>query len=361
MYSNETSGNIDSGIRIESWGVLDDREVYLFTIINSRGNMVRLTNYGGTLVSVIVPDKDGLPADVVLGYDSLFGYVSGSSYFGSTVGRYANRISNASFELNGRHYELAANDGKNHLHGGIRGFDKYVWDAETIGCNSVKLSLKSPADDEGYPGSLDVSVIFTFSDDNELKIDYSAVSDRATPVNLTNHAYFNLAGHSSGTISGHVLSINAGTFLEIDEECIPTGEVLQAGGTPMDFSSSSQIGEGLSCNHEQLLFGKGYDHNWLLDTNGDIGTLAAKVTEPVSGRSLEVYTTMPGIQFYSGNYVYEPTGKGKNGAGYEKRSGLCLETQYYPDSLKHPEFPSPILQAGRLYRHSTIYKFSFTA
>ncbi len=348
-------------IRENIWGTLDGKKVFLYSFVNSSGAGMSVTNYGGTLVSVSVPDKNGKLSDVVLGYESLEGYMAGNSYFGATIGRYANRIEDAGFELNGRYYRLAANDGKNHLHGGLKGFDSVVWEPEIVdrgGVESLKLTYSSPAGEEGYPGNLDATVIYSFTDNNELRMDYSAVSDKATPVNLTNHSYFNLSGHNSKNMLNHRIFIDAGAFLAISSECIPTGEILPVAGTPMDLTRPAVIGDGIASSHEQIIYGEGYDHNWLLNNHGDITRKAAELFDPKSGRVLEVYTTKPGLQFYSGNFINETARTGKNRAKYEKWGGLCLETQYYPNSMKHTHFPSPILQAGQVYRHSTIYKFA---
>jgi len=340
----------------------DGKEVKLFVLENSNGVTVKIMNYGGIIVSIHVPDKNGAFDDVTLGYDNLNDYIQkgGTYYFGALIGRHANRIEDARFELNGIEYSLYKNDGENHLHGGLKGFDKVVWDAEIVQSNNeehLQLSYRSKDGEEGYPGNLDVRVTYTLTNDNAIKIEYFAVSDKDTVVNLTNHAYFNLSGHASGDILEHQLMINADRFTLINDQCIPTGEIKEVKGTPMDFTSLTPIGPGLLSGYEQIDFGKGYDHNWVLNVSGKGPEKAAELYDPKSGRVMEVLTTKPRIQFYSGNFIKENEA-GKDGARYNKRSGLCLETQYFPNALKHKHFPSPILRAGERYQHTTIYKFS---
>jgi Galactose mutarotase and related enzymes len=335
----------------------DGTEVYIFTLKNCNGMTAEITNFGGIVARLFVPAKDGKLDDVVLGYDNLNGYLKHGPYFGAIVGRHANRIEDAKFEINGVEYRLNANDGKNHLHGGLKGFDKAIWQPEVIekdSNESLQLTYRSRDGEENYPGNLDVKVIYTLTDENALNIDYFAVSDKDTVVNLTNHSYFNLSGHKSGNISNHKLMINADEFTPINSECIPTGEIRSVKGTPMDFTTLSLIGPGLESGYKQIDCGHGYDHNWVL--NGEGLKKAAEVVDENSGRVMEVYTTMPGVQFYSGNFLEETEGC-KDGAVYRKRAGLCLETQYFPNALKHRDFPSPILRAGELYRHTTVYKF----
>jgi aldose 1-epimerase len=334
-------------------------EVYIYTLSNSGGVTAEIINYGGIIVSLHVPDKNGKLEDVVLGFDNLEQYLKGHPYFGTIVGRFANRIENAEFEINGIKYSLLKNDGENHLHGGAKGFDKVLWQAEIVkkaGNECLQLFYRSADGEEGYPGNLDVKVAYTLKEDNELVIDYFAVSDKDTPVNLTNHSYFNLTGHGAGEISKHELKLYADRFTAIDDQCTPTGEIRDVKGTPMDFTKLTPIGPGLVCGDEQIVFGGGYDHNWVLNTGGKSLGKAAELYDPVSERLMEVYTTKPGIQFYTGNFL-DGSLTGKDGAVYKKRSGLCLETQYFPNSLKHKHFPSPILKAGEEYRHTTIYKF----
>lgn len=334
-------------------------EVYLFSLSNSNGIKVDITNYGGIIVSIFVPNRNGVFDDIVLGYDQLDEYLKKSPYFGALIGRCANRIENSEFGLNGKKYDLYRNDGSNHLHGGLKGFDKAVWETEVVerdGSESLQLTYRSMDGEEGYPGNLDVTVVYTLTYDNALKIDYFAVSDKDTVVNLTNHTYFNLSGHASGDILKHRLMINADKFTAINKECIPTGEIRSVKGTPMDFTKLKQIGDGILSGYEQIVCGGGYDHNWVLNTSGESHEKAVELVDENSGRVMEVYTTKPGIQFYSGNFL-NGSEVGKGGAVYNKRNGLCLETQYFPNALKCKHFTSPILRAGKEYRHTTIYKF----
>ncbi len=337
----------------------DGTEIYLYKLSNKNKMSVGIINYGGIIVSIEVPDRDGYIDDVNLGYDNLEQYLEIGQYFGAIIGRHGNRIENAEFDLNGITYRLAKNDGNNHLHGGKRGFDKVVWQAEPIekdGVQALQLSYLSPDGEENYPGNLDVKVTYTLTDDNSLRIDYFAVSDKDTVVNLTNHAYFNLSGHGSGDILDHQIMINADRFTVINNECIPTGEIRDVSNTPMDLRTLKKVREGIESKDDQIACGNGYDHNWVLNVSGDKPEKAAEVFEPVSGRLMEVFTTKPGMQFYSGNAITRVTGKG--GAVYDKRGALCLETQYYPNGTRHKHFPSPFLKAGEEYRHTTIYKFS---
>lgn len=341
------------------FGKIKNEAIYLYSLTNSNGMKAEITNWGGIIVSLYAPDRDGNLRDITLGYDSLEEYLRPNPFFGAIIGRHANRLEDASFTLNGVLYQLNANEGSNQLHGGPVGFDKKVWSAEIIGDSgqeSLRLKYLSPDMEENYPGNLDVTVTYTLNDQNELVIDYHAVSDKDTVVNLTNHAYFNLSGHDSGNVYQHQLMINARRFTPINSACIPTGEIRDVAGTPFDFTQMKAVGKGLheSMDDEQMKFGCGYDHNFVLDVSGKAPEKAAELYDPQSGRFMEVYTTKPGIQFYSGNHVNE-TGKG--GAVYKKHSGLCLETQYFPNSMKHTHFPSPILRAGEVYHHTTIYKF----
>jgi aldose 1-epimerase len=318
---------------------------------------VRIMTYGGTVVSIKAPDRNGKLADVALGHDTLEGYLQKSSYFGPIVGRYANRIAQGTFELNGKQYTLARNNGENHLHGGIKGFDKVVWTATEIKRTDgagLSLGYVSKDGEEGYPGNLSATVVYTLTGDNELKIEYGATTDKDTVVNLTNHTYFNLAG--SGSILQHVMMIHADQFTPVDAGQIPTGELRAVKGTPLDFTKPVAIGARIDQKDEQLILGKGYDHNWVL--NGAAGTLrpAARVTEPESGRVLEVYTTEPGVQFYTGNFL-DGTIKGKGGQVYQQRYGFCLETQHFPDSPNKPKFPSTVLKPGQKYASTTVFKF----
>lgn len=337
----------------------DGTEINLYMLRNKNNMSVGIINYGGIIVHINVPDRNGRIDDVNLGYDSLESYIEKGLYFGAIIGRHANRIENAEFKINGKTYHLAKNDGNNHLHGGNRGFDKVVWQAEVIdneGAQSLQLKYLSPDGEENYPGNLDVKVLYTLSDDNALRIDYTAVSDKDTVVNLTNHAYFNLSGHASGDIMNHQVMINADRFTAINDECIPTGEIRDVSNTPMDLRTLKTIRYGIDSNDEQIAFGRGYDHNWVLSVPGDKLEKVAEVYDPKTGRVMEVFTTKPGLQFYSGNSIDRTIGKG--GAVYDRRSALCLETQYFPNGTKHKHFPSPFLKAGKEYRHTTIYKFS---
>lgn len=338
----------------------DGTEVYLYTLKNSSGMTAEVTDFGGAIVRLYVPDRDGKMDDVVLGYDNADGYVNSDTHYGSLIGRFANRIEDSVFELDGTVYHLYANDGRNHLHGGRRGYDKAVWGAEPVegkGVEALRLKYLSRDGEENYPGNLDVCVTYTLTEDDEIRIGYSAVSDKDTPVNLTNHSYFNLAGHMSGNILHHKVMINADSFTPANAESLPTGEIRPVRGTPMDFTELKEIEPGILSGYEQIVLAEGYDHNWVLNRSGRGLSLATEVVEETSGRVMDVYTTMPGVQFYTGNHI---AGKeaGKDGAVYQRRAGLCLETQYFPNSLKHRNFPSPVLKAGERYDQTTVFKFS---
>jgi len=334
--------------------------VELFTLRNAQGVEIQAISYGATVISLKTPDRTGQLGDVVLGFDHLQAYLDGSPYFGALIGRYGNRIGGARFELDGMAYTLAANDGANHLHGGVKGFDKVLWSGETFQddtASGVVFRYTSPDGEEGYPGTLQVQVTYTLTDANEWAVEYVATTNKATPVNLTQHTYFNLAGHASGDILGHELMIPADGFTPVDATLIPTGEIAPVEGTPFDFRTAHLIGERIGAEHEQLAFGQGYDHNWVLSGAPGHGmTHAATVVEPSSGRTLEIFTTEPGIQFYSGNFL-DGTLTGKGGAVYHHRTGFCLETQHYPDSPNKPEFPSTILRPGEEYRTTTVFRF----
>ena len=330
----------------------------LYTLTNANGMEVRLTNYGGIITSIRVPDRKGDFADVALGHDSLGGYLDGHPFFGAIAGRYANRIGGASFTLDGQTYELAKNNGRNHLHGGVQGFDKQLWRGEVIregDTVGVRLRYKSPDMEEGYPGTLDVTVAYRLTNDNALRIDYRAVTDQKTIVNLTNHSYFNLAGHDAGDILDHELMIDADYFTPVDSTLIPTGELRPVAGTPFDFREPTPIGARIEADNEQIRHGGGYDHNFAL--NGEGLRRVATAYEPQSGRFLEVLTEEPGVQLYTGNFL---NGKetGKDGAVYRYRNGFCLETQHFPDSPNQPEFPSVVLEPGEEYRTTTIFRYS---
>lgn len=338
----------------------DGNLVDLYTLTSAGGMEVKITAYGATVVSLVVPDRNGKPSDVVLGYDALDEYIAGKYYFGCIAGRYANRIAGGRFTLNGTDYHLATNDGENHLHGGRRGFDKMVWQArefENKADIGLKLTYMSPDGEEGYPGNLSVTVNYTLTDANELRIDYLAVTDKPTVANLTNHTYFNLSGNATGDILGHKLMIKANEFTPVDEKLIPTGELRSVKGTPMDFGQPVAIGARIGQDDKQLILGKGYDHNWVLNKDTDEFALAARANDPGSGRTVEVYTTEPGIQFYSGNFLNNQI-TGKAGEIYNHRSGFCLETQHFPDSPNKPEFPSTVITPGSKYMRTTVYKFS---
>jgi aldose 1-epimerase len=330
-----------------------------FTLANAHGLELRAVTYGGTIVSLSVPDRDGQVADVVLGHDSLEDYFSDSSYFGAIVGRFANRIAGARFTVDGTPYRLVANDGPNHLHGGRAGFDRVVWRAapfRTGHTAGVALSYTSPDGEEGYPGNLHARVRYTLTDRNELVVDFLATTDRATPVNLTQHTCFNLTGDGAGDILGHLLWINADLMTPVDENLIPTGKVAPVAGGPFDFRALTRIGARITSDDEQLRRGQGYDHNFVLK-RGEPGLAhAARVVEPASGRTLDVYTTEPGLQFYSGNFI-DARVIGKAGRVYRPRAGLCLETQHYPDSPNQPGFPSTLLRPGEQYRSRTVFAF----
>lgn len=336
----------------------DGTRVEIYTLTNDNGLETKLTNYGGTVVSMLAPDRDGSLGQIALGFDNLKQYLEQSPYFGCLVGRYANRISQGRFTLNGVEYVLAQNDADNHLHGGLIGFNKVVWQArEFLGHDNVGLSLtyRSAHDEENYPGTLDVRVVYTLTASNELKIDYTATTDAGTVLNLTNHTYFNLAG--SGDILGHELYLNADRFTPVDAMLIPTGELRSVRGTPLDFTKPTVIGNRIEQDHEQLKFAGGYDHNWVLNGSGDGLTLAATVSEPTTGRTMDVYTTEPGIQFYSGNFL-DGTLMGPGGVVFNKRAGFCLETQHFPDSPNRSEFPTTVLKPGEVYKQTTVYGFS---
>jgi aldose 1-epimerase len=342
------------------FGTADGKSVEIYSLKNSNGVEARIITYGGAVVSLKVPDKNGNLGDVVLGYDSLEEYQNAKGYLGALIGRYGNRIGKGTFTLDGKEYKLAVNNGVNHLHGGLRGFDKVVWTASTsIRADGAHLELSylSRDGEEGYPGNLNVKVEYVLTENNELKIVYSATTDKPTIVNLTNHSYFNLAGAGHGTILDHQLTLNADRFTPTDNGSIPTGELRSVNGTPFDFSKSTTIGARIDQDDEQLKFGNGYDHNFVLNKDGKALSLAATVYESTTGRVMEVFTTEPGVQFYTGNFLDGST-KGKNGQTYPRRSGFCLETQHFPDSPNKPKFPSVVLRPGTIHKQTTIYQFS---
>lgn len=337
-------------------------DIKIFTLKNKNGMTVRLTNYGAIIMSIVVPNRDGKLADVALGYNDIASYTNAvdKPYFGAVVGRYGNRIAEGKFTIDGKEYSLAINNPPNSLHGGIIGFDKVIWDAKADNeANAVTLTYLAKDGEEGYPGNLQCSVTYTLTDDNAIEIEYHATTDKATPINLTQHTYFNLKGEGEGDILGHELMLNANRYTPVDETLIPTGKTPAVQGTPFDFTNAKPIGRDIGEANEQLKFGGGYDHNWVLDKGGQTGemTLAASVYEPTSGRVLEVHTTEPGIQFYCGNFL-DGRLTGKSGKPYVHRGGFCLETQHYPDSPNQPSFPSTILKPDDEYQTKTIFKFS---
>jgi len=328
-----------------------------FTLTNATGLRVRIMNHGGVILSIEMPDRQGKLADIVLGHDTAEEYTADTPYFGCIAGRVANRINKGHFTLDGTDYQLAVNNGSNHLHGGERGFDKRVWTATVLDAqNGVRLELLSPDGEENYPGNLSVSVTYTLTEKSELKIRYEAETDRPTPVNLTNHSYFNLAGHDTGDCGEHELTLYADTFVPTHANSIPTGEIRPVENTPFDFRSATLIGERIDADDEQLNFARGYDHTYCLGTTGEL-TLAARVVDPHSGRVLEAFTTEPGVQFYSGNFL-EGNMRGKGGFIYPFRGGFCLETQHWPDSPNQPTFPNTILRPGETFTSETVYRFS---
>ena len=344
----------------QPFGTVDGKEVFLYTLRNKGGMEARITNYGAIVVSLMVPDKTNKPGDVVLGFDSLSPYQKATTYFGAVVGRYGNRIGKARFTLDGKEYTLSANDGPNTLHGGRKGFDKVVWDADEstpATQSSLTLTYVSKDGEEGFPGTLTSTVTYTVTDSNELKLEYRATTDKPTVLNLTHHSYFNLAGAGNGDILAHEIMLNADKFTPVDAGLITTGELRPVEGTPMDFRKPAPIGARIGDAYDQLKLGRGYDHNWVLNRTGNGLTLAARVSEKTSGRVMEVWTTEPGVQFYTGNFL-DGSLIGKGGKPYAYRTGLCLETQHYPDSPNKPEFPTTVLRPGEKYTTTTVYKFS---
>jgi aldose 1-epimerase len=334
----------------------DGTAVEQYTLNGSHGAFCKIITYGGILSELHVPDKSGKLADVVLGFDDLPGYLGPHPYFGATCGRFSNRIAKGKFTLEGKTYSLAINNGPNALHGGLKGFDKVVWRAtpgESKDGAALKLESTSADGEEGYPGKLKVTVVYTFTEKNDLRIDYTATTDKATPVNLTNHSYFNLAGAGSGDVFGHELMLTAKNFTPTDDTLIPTGEIKSVKGTPFDFTTAKPIGKDIEKLYSQPH--KGYDHNFVLDSQNKTLALAARVTEPKSGRVMEVLTTEPGVQLYTANFLGDTAGKA--GKTYKQYGAFCLETQHYPDSVNHPNFPSTILRPGAEYRTTTIYRF----
>ncbi len=351
--------NAASKVEMESWGELYGKPIYLYTLTNTNGAQMKVTNYGARMTSLIVPDKNGNMVDVLLGFDNLQAYLDNHTYFGAIVGRYGNRIKDGKFTLDGVEYTLGRNNLDNHLHGGFKGFDQRVWNAEGVKTSdgvSVRLNYLSKDGEEGYPGNLDVTVTYTLTDDNEFIFDIEATTDEPTIVNLTNHNYYNLAGAKTDAM-GHVLMIDADKFTPIDDEWIPTGELRSVEGTPMDFTQPTAVGERINEDYKQLENGHGYDHNYVLNSGGGQMAMAGTVYEPMTGILVKVYTDQPGVQFYSGNFL-DGSLVGKNGIVYEHRYGICLETQHFPDSPNHPNFPSTVLRPGEEYKTTTVFEFT---
>ena len=336
----------------------DGIQVDIFTLRNSKGAEARISSYGGIVVSLKVPDRDGNLGDVVLGYEKLADYIKNSPYFGAMIGRYGNRIAKGRFTLDGKEYTLAVNNGPNALHGGLKGFDKVVWTPTIMATpdgTALELKYVSKDGEEGYPGTLSVTAVYTLTEDNALKLEYTATTDKDTVVNLTQHSYFNLAG--KGDILNHEVMISASKFTPVDSTLIPTGELRPVEGTPFDFRKPTAIGARIKQDDEQLKFGNGYDHNFVIDkAPGELG-LMARVYEPTTGRVLEVLSTEPSLQFYSGNFL-DGSNKGKDGWVYQFRNAFCMEPQHYPDSPNHPDFPSVVLKPGQTYKNTIIFKFS---
>ena len=348
-------------LRKELFGKLvSGEEVYAYTLSNNSGMEAKIINYGAIVVSLTVPDRSGKLEDVVFGFDNLKGYVDDNSFIGTIVGRYGNRINNAKITIDGTEYQLTTNEGDNQLHGGPKGFFKVLWNTEPIVNDSVqalKLSYHSPDGEEGYPGNLEIEVTYTLTNNNELRIDYSAVTDKPTVLNPTQHSYFNLSGKLEETILEDVLLLDADYITPVNKSLIPTGELMKVENTPFDFRTPKKIGERINDTNEQLKLGGGYDHNWVLNKYDGTVRKVGELYNPASGRIMEINTDQPGIQFYSGNFI-NGTLKGKNGIIYKYRTALCLETQHYPDSPNHPEFPSTKLNPGEMYKQTTIYRFT---
>lgn len=337
----------------------NDKKIDLFTLENEQGMKVQITNYGGKIVSILVPDRNGTPGDVVLGYETGQEYLDGIASLGATMGRYANRIANAQFTLDDSTYYLDKNNGEHSIHGGSTGFRHQVWEARQIDDQTLELTHFSEDGEGGYPGNLDVSVTYTVTDDNELKLEYSANTDKPTVLNMTNHAFFNLAGEGSGDILDHELFVDANQYTPVDSTAIPTGELRDVGGTPFDFTEETTIGARIDEANQQLEYVGGYDHNFVLSKESDELALAARLSEPTTGRVMEVFTTEPGLQVYTANSLTgEGNQVGKGGHAYGPRSSVCLETQHFPDSPHHPDFPSTRITQEEGYQSTTVYKFS---
>jgi len=333
-------------------------EATLYSLKNKNGMTVNVTDFGANIVNIFVPDKNGNFDDVVLGYDNVTGYEDNVPGFGSFIGRHANRIGGAAFELNGKKYELEKNDGENNLHSGFKGYNKFFYEVETFedeDSSSIELSRLSPHMEQGFPGNLDISVTYTLTDENELVIEYLAATDKDTIVNLTNHSYFNLSGHKSGSVLNHKVMINADKFTPTDDALIPTGEIRDVTGTPMDFRKLKPLGQDINADYEPLKQAGGYDHNYVLNISGNDVEKVGELVDDKSGRVMEIFTDMPGMQLYTGNFLKDE--QGKDGAIYKKHGGVCFETQFFPDSCNKPQFPSCVLKAGNEYEYVTIYKF----
>ncbi len=356
MPTKETNTTATTNVQTETWGEFDGKQVMLFTLSNSHGTQVKITNFGGIVTSWTVPDKNGDTSSVVLGFNSLEKYKAGHPFFGAIAGRYANRIAKGQFSIDGETYTLAKNNGENHLHGGIQGFDKKVWDAKAIDGDepAVELTYLSKDGEEGYPGNLSVTAKYTLTADNGLLIEYTATTDKATHVNLTNHSYFNLTGTPANTILDHVVKIDADRYTPVDTGLIPTGELAAVEGTPFDFRNGEKIGARIADTGGDPY---GYDHNFVL--NGEAGKLRPVVTvsDSTSGRKLEVFTTQPGVQFYTGNFLNGSV-KSDEGIPYNRNTGFCLETQHFPDSPNNPDFPTTLLKPGETYKEATKYRIS---
>jgi len=351
--NKEVQDSLKLSVMKTDFGTVDNKAVFLYTLTNKNGIVVKITNYGGIITSIVMPDKNGKAGDIVLGYDSLNSYIAKNPYFGAIVGRYANRIANGQFSLEGNKYRLAANNGKNHLHGGIKGFDKVIWNASEIQDSSrvgLVLTYLSKNGEEGYPGNLQVKVTYTLNNHNELETLIEAETDALTPVNLCNHTYFNLS-EADTNVLGHILTVVADRFTEVGDDLIPTGELPSVSSTAMDFRVATAVGSRIA----QVK--GGYDHNYVLRKNAGEYALAATLFDPRTGRQVEIFTTQPGVQFYSGNFL-DGTINGKGNKIYGKHYGLCLETQHFPDSPNQPSFPNTILKPGECYSERTVYKLN---
>lgn len=357
----QKDGKVESPMKTSVFGKLPDgRDVHQYTLTNSAGATVAIIDYGATITSLCVPDRNGNMEDVVLGYDTVQGYIDGTAYLGAIVGRYGNRIGKGRFQLDGKEYQLTINDGENHLHGGKTGFNKVLWEAKPVRTwnePSLELQYVSQDGEEGYPGTVVLKVRYTLTDKNELRVEYEGTTDRPTILNPTQHSYFNLSGLFTKTILNHQLVIDADGITPVDKGLIPTGQILNVANTPLDFRTSTAIGARIGDSNEQLAFGKGYDHNWVLRSGGGKVARAAELYDPASGRLMTIFTDQPGLQFYSGNFL-DGSAKGKKGIAYQHRTGLCLETQAFPDTPNKPQFPTATLRPGGVYRQTTIYQFS---